>query len=73
MKWVNIVRISAKGRYGLIAVIYMAQLHQNGEYITIVKISEALGLSKIYLEQTFSLSKRTEIVTSIKGAQGGID
>ncbi len=71
MKWVNIVRISAKGRYGLAAVIYMAQLHQNGEYITIVKISEALGLSKIYLEQTFSLLKRAEIVTSIKGAQGG--
>ncbi len=71
MKWVNIVRISAKGRYGLAAVIYMAQLHQNGGYITIVKISEALGLSKIYLEQTFSLLKRAEIVTSIKGAQGG--
>ncbi len=71
MKWVNIVRISAKGRYGLASVIYMAQLHQNGEYITIVKISEALGLSKIYLEQTFSLLKRAEIVTSIKGAQGG--
>lgn len=71
MKWVNIVRISAKGRYGLAAVIYMAQLHQNGEYITILKISETLGISKIYLEQTFSLLKRAEIVTSIKGAQGG--
>ena len=72
MKWVNRVRISAKGRYGLAAVIYMAKFHQNGEYITILKISEALGISKIYLEQTFSLfKKRAEIVTSIKGAQGG--
>ncbi len=71
MKWVNIVRISAKGRYGLAAVIYMAQLHDNGEYITISKISESLGISKIYLEQTFSLLKRAEVVTSIKGAQGG--
>ncbi|GAA0123233.1 MAG: Rrf2 family transcriptional regulator [Clostridium argentinense] len=65
------MRISAKGRYGLAAVIYMAKFHQNGEYITILKISEALGISKIYLEQTFSLLKRAEIVTSIKGAQGG--
>lgn len=65
------MRISAKARYGLAAMIYMAQLHHNGEYITIIKISEALDISKIYLEQTFSLLKRAEIVTSIKGAQGG--
>ena len=65
------MRVSAKGRYGLAAMVYMAQLHHNGEYITIISISEALGISKIYLEQTFSLLKRAEIVTSIKGAQGG--
>lgn len=65
------MRVSAKGRYGLAAMVYMAQLHHNGEYITIISISEALGVSKIYLEQTFSLLKRAEIVTSIKGAQGG--
>ncbi|HHX60776.1 MAG TPA: Rrf2 family transcriptional regulator [Epulopiscium sp.] len=65
------MRISAKGRYGLASMIYMAQLHHTGECITIIRMAEALDISKIYLEQVFSLLKRAEIVTSIKGAQGG--
>jgi Rrf2 family protein len=49
----------------------MAQLQHSGESITLVSISERLGISKIYLEQVFSLLKRGELVTSVKGAQGG--
>jgi len=41
--------------------------YRNGEYI----IAEKLGISKIYLEQVFSLLKRGGIVTSTKGSQGG--
>ncbi len=65
------MRISAKGRYALAAVINMAQLYNSGEYITVISISERLGISKIYLEQVFSMLKRGEIVKSVKGAQGG--
>ena len=65
------MRISAKGRYALAALIYMAQREQNGEYITILSISEGLGISKIYLEQVFSLLKKAGLVFSAKGAQGG--
>ncbi|MDP3447129.1 MAG: Rrf2 family transcriptional regulator [Eubacteriales bacterium] len=65
------MRISAKGRYALASVIHMAQHHHGGESITLIKISERLGISKIYLEQVFSLLKRGELVTSVKGAQGG--
>ena len=65
------MRISAKGRYALASVISMAQQYPNGEFITLVSISEKLGISKIYLEQVFSLLKRAELVTSVKGAQGG--
>ena len=32
---------------------------------------EKLGISKIYLEQVFSLLKRARLVNSIKGSQGG--
>jgi Rrf2 family protein len=49
----------------------MAQQHHSGESITLISISERLGISKIYLEQVFSLLKRGELVTSVKGAQGG--
>ncbi|KPU46177.1 HTH-type transcriptional regulator CymR [Oxobacter pfennigii] len=65
------MRISVKGRYAIIALINMAQLYNNGEYITIISISERLGISKIYLEQVFSLLKRGGLVNSVKGAQGG--
>lgn len=65
------MRISAKERYALAAVISMAQQHYNGEYITVISISEKLGISKIYLEQVFFLLKRGGLVDSVKGAQGG--
>lgn len=65
------MRISAKGRYALASAVYMAQKHQSGETITLASISERLGISKIYLEQVFALLKRGELVTSVKGAQGG--
>ncbi len=65
------MRISAKGRYALAAVVSMAQQYQGGEYITLLSISEKLGISKIYLEQVFSLLRRSGLVDSVKGAQGG--
>ena len=65
------MRISAKGRYALAAVVSMARQYNNGEHITVISISENLGISKIYLEQVFSLLKRGKIVNSVKGAQGG--
>lgn len=65
------MRVSAKGRYALAAVIHMAQNYAAGEPITVIRISEYLGISKIYLEQVFSLLKRSKIVTSAKGSQGG--
>jgi len=65
------MRISAKGRYALAALTFMAQQYNNGEYITIITISEELGISKIYLEQVFSLLKKAELVFSSKGSQGG--
>ncbi len=65
------MKLSAKGRYALAALITMGQHFGTGEYITVNKISEGLGISKIYLEQVFSLLKKGNLVTSVKGAQGG--
>ena len=65
------MRISSKGRYALAAVISMAQQYSSGENVTVISISGKLGISKIYLEQAFSLLKRGGLVTSAKGAQGG--
>jgi len=65
------MRISAKGRYALAAMINIAQNYNNGRYITVISISEKLGISKIYLAPVFSLLKRGGLVTSVKGTQGG--
>ena len=65
------MRISARGRYALAATVSMAARHDTGENITVISLSERLGISKIYLEQVFSLLKKAEIVISHKGAQGG--
>ena len=65
------MKISAKGRYGLVAMTHLAQNFNTGTPITIISISNKLGISKIYLEQVFALLKRAKLVTSIKGSQGG--
>jgi Rrf2 family protein len=65
------MRISSKGRYGLAAMVCMAEGYGSDACITIVSLSERLGISKIYLEQVFSLLKRSGLVLAIKGPQGG--
>ena len=64
------MKISAKGRYGLAAMIVLARSYESSSPVTI-SISEHLGISKIYLEQVFSLLQRSKLVNSIKGSQGG--
>lgn len=64
------MRISAKGRYGLSTMIYLAQ-YAVSDCVTALQVSEDLGISKIYLEQVFALLKKAELVTSIKGSSGG--
>ncbi|MCL2446979.1 MAG: Rrf2 family transcriptional regulator [Oscillospiraceae bacterium] len=64
------MKISAKSRYALAALVRMGQARAE-ETITVVSLSETLGISKIYLEQVFALLKRGDIVVSSKGAQGG--
>ena len=47
------MRISAKGRYGLAAMIELTWLSANGKLIPVATLSDHLGISKIYLEQIF--------------------
>jgi len=65
------MKISAKSRYALAALIQMGQSYGKEELVTIATLSEELGISKIYLEQVFSLLKRGGVVTSTKGSGGG--
>jgi len=63
------MRISTKGRYGLAVMIKLAE--NDVQFISIATLSNELGLSKIYLEQVLTLLKAGNLVTSLKGPQGG--
>jgi len=65
------MRISVKARYGLGAMVYLSQYYGTGENITVQKMSDSLNISKIYLEQVFSLLRHADLVVAVKGAQGG--
>ncbi|MCL2871371.1 MAG: Rrf2 family transcriptional regulator [Betaproteobacteria bacterium] len=65
------MRLSAKGRYALAALIEIARQTQKGEIVSVLSISEKLGISKIYLEQVATSLKKSGIIQSTKGARGG--
>jgi len=64
------MKISTKGRYGLRALIDLAQLGYD-DPISITTISNRQGVSERYLEQLMSLLKKAGLVKSIRGANGG--
>jgi len=65
------MKISLRTRYGLASLLSMAVKGEAEERVTVISLSEKLKISKIYLEQVFALLKRSGIVISTKGAQGG--
>lgn len=64
------MKISTKGRYGLRAVMDLC-LNSNGDYVSLISIAERQNISKNYLEQVFSALRKSGIVKSVKGSQGG--
>lgn len=65
------MKISSKGKYALAAMTILAQNYKSEIPVAVISISNSLGISKIYLEQVFSLLKKADIVVSSKGAYGG--
>ena len=64
------MKISTKGRYALEAVTDLV-LHAGAQYESIRNIAERRGLSENYLEQIFLLLRKSGIVESVRGPQGG--
>lgn len=64
------MKLSTKGRYGLRALIDLAQY--SGEApVSITSISTRQELSERYLEQLMSMLKKAGLVKSVRGAGGG--
>ncbi len=64
------MKLSTKGRYGLRALIDLAQYGEE-EAVSIQSISARQQISDSYLEQLVRKLKKAGLVTSIRGAQGG--
>ncbi|MGI6412322.1 MAG: RrF2 family transcriptional regulator [Syntrophomonadaceae bacterium] len=64
------MKLSTRGRYGLRAMIDMAQT-ENKMPIAARTIAERQGLSERYLEQLMVPLKRSGLVKSVRGSQGG--
>ena len=64
------LKLSTKGRYGLRAMIDLAQY--SGEApVSITSISARQDISERYLEQLMAMLKKAGLVSSVRGAGGG--
>jgi Rrf2 family iron-sulfur cluster assembly transcriptional regulator len=65
------MRVTTKGRYALRAVLALAEMGKNGEMVSINSLSDAEGISSVFLEQIFFKLKKAGIVKSVRGPGGG--
>ncbi|MDD3336249.1 MAG: Rrf2 family transcriptional regulator [Eubacteriales bacterium] len=63
------MKLSTRGKYGLYAMYYLAK-HQGEGPQTLQSIS-TMGVPKQYLEQLLGNLRRTGLVSTVRGAQGG--
>ena len=64
------MKISTKGKYGLRAMIDLAQYSEQ-EAVSISSIAQRQKISESYLEQLIAKLKKAGLVVSIRGAAGG--
>lgn len=64
------MRISTKGRYGLMAMSQLA-LEYGDKPVPLKSIASKQNISDSYLEQLFSTLRKDKLLKSVRGAQGG--
>lgn len=64
------MKLSTKGKYGLKAIFELS-LHVNEGPIPLNMIASKQKIPEQYLEQIFSTLKKSKLITSVRGAQGG--
>ena len=64
------MRLTTKGRYGVRAVLNLAE-HDQNQPISISQISKEEGLSPEFLEQIFFKLKKAGVIRSVRGPKGG--
>jgi len=65
------LKLSTRGKYGLYAMVFLAQKAGNGPQP--LKEIAQLGLPENYLEQLLGALRRAGLVRTVRGAQGGYE
>jgi Rrf2 family protein len=65
------MKISTKGRYALMIMIYLAQHYKENRFITLKEISQKEGISLKYLEKIIVLINKDNFLLSQRGSEGG--
>ena len=61
------MKLSTKGRYAVMALADIAKFDGDSP-VSLRDISLRQGISLLYLEQIFSMLKKNQIVTSVRGS-----
>lgn len=64
------LRLTTKGKYGVKALFELA-MHQGAGPLPLKEIAERQGLSEHYLEQLVAPLRKSGLISSVRGAQGG--
>ena len=64
------MKLSTKGKYGLKAIFELS-LHIDEGPVPLNIIASKQKIPEQYLEQIFSTLKKSQLITSVRGAQGG--
>lgn len=64
------MKLSTKGRYGLQAMVDLG-VYSKERHVSLKSIAERLSMSENYLEQLMALLKKSQLIVSTRGAQGG--
>ena len=64
------MRLSAKGEYGVRAMIHLALRYRGGP-VPLSRIAMEENISRQYLEQIFLLLRRSGLIYSVRGVKGG--
>lgn len=65
------MKLTAKGRYAVMAVADMAVYQSQAGVVSLSAIAERQGISLAFLEQLFVKIRRAGLVASERGARGG--
>lgn len=65
------MKLSAKGRYAVMAMCDLASQSDNGKPVALADIADRQEISLSYLEQLFAKLRRGGLVNSVRGPGGG--